>query len=147
MNNEYKKGCLVVFDSTLIKGSSPQKNNFYRCSELEQGSEKLYVLFPRTDVDKVKYIIETIMRIDILKNNRLSLLTQMSCILFELNYKLQLHDVRFSHKFEQMHKTARLEGKIKSELNEDYRRNLEKGLLYYDGDNWSSNHALSNPWK
>jgi len=147
MNNEYKKGCLVVFDSTLIKGSSPQKNNFYRCSELEPGLEKLYVLFPRTDVDKIEYLVEAIIRVDILKNNRLSLLTQMSCILYELNYKLQLHDVRFGHKFEQMHKEARREGKIKSELNEEYKRNLEKGLLYYDGENWSSKHAMSNPWK
>jgi len=147
MNNEYKKGCLVVFDSTLIKGSSPQKDNFYKCSELEPGSEKLYVLFPRTDVDKIEYLVEAIITVDILKNNRLSLLTQMSRILYELNYKLQLQDVRFSHKFEQMHKKARREGKIKSELNDEYKRNIEKGLLYYDGENWSSKRAISNPWK
>jgi len=147
MNNEYKKGCIVVFDSTLIKGSSPQQDNSYKCIELEPGSEKLYVLFPRTDVDKIKYLIEAIQQVDILKNNRLSLLTQQSRIIFEFNYKLELQDVRFSHTFEQMHNEARLEGKIKSELNEEYRSNLAKGLLYYDGKNWVSKHAMSNPWK
>jgi len=71
----------------------------------------------------------------------------LSRIFFELNYKLQLQDVRFSHAFEQIHKEARLEGKIKSELNEEYRKNLEKGLLYYDGENWVSQPTMNLRWK
>jgi len=146
MNNEYGKGCLVVFNPTKIKGGSPQ-SGYYKCKELEPGSEKCYILFPRTDVEIDKYPVESIITIDVLKNHRLSVLTQLSRIIYEFNYKLELQDVRFSHTFEQMHKEARLEGKIKSELNEEYRRNLEKGFLYYDGENWVSKHTTSNSWK
>jgi hypothetical protein len=46
-----------------------------------------------------------------------------------------------------MHKEARLEGKIKSELNEEYRSNLAKGLLYYDGVNWTSQPTMNIRWK
>lgn len=146
MNNEYGKGCLVVFNPTEIKGASPQ-SGYYKCKELEPGSEKCYILFPRTDVEIDKYPVEAIIKIDVLKNNRLSVTTQLSRIIYEFNYKLELQDVRFSHTFEQMHKEARLEGEIKSELNEEYRRNLEKGLLYYDGENWGSKPLMSNSWK
>ena len=146
LNNEFGKGCLVVFDPTEIKGGSPQ-SGYYKCKELEPGSEKYYILFPRTDVDIDKYPVESGITIDVLKNHRLSVLTSISRILYELNYKLELQDVRFSHKFEQMHKEARLKGEIKSELNEEYRSNLVEGLLYYDGKNWVSKPAMSNPWK
>ena len=146
MNNEYGKGCLVVFNPTEIKGASPQ-SDYYKCKELESGSEKCYILFPRTDVEIDKSPVESIITIDVLKNHRLSVITQLSRIIYEFNYKLELQDVRFSHTFEQMHKEARLEGKIKSELNEEYRSNLAKGLLYYDGENWISKHAMSNPWE
>ncbi len=135
MNNEYGKGCLVVFNPTEIKGASSQ-SGYYKCKELEPGSDKYYILFPRTDVEINKSPVESIMKIDVLKNHRLSALTQLSRIIYEFNYKLELQDVRFSHTFEQMHKEARLEGKIKSELNEEYRSNLAKGLLYYDDENW-----------
>jgi hypothetical protein len=146
MNNEYGKGCLVVFDTFETKGGSPQ-SGYYKCEELEPGSEKYYILFPRTDVDIDKRLVESIITIDVLKNHRLSNITQLNRIIYEFNYKLELQDVRFSHAFEQMHKEARLEGKIKSELNDEYRSNLAKGLLYYDGENWVSKHTMSNSWK
>jgi hypothetical protein len=145
-NNEFGKGCLVVFDPTKIKGGSPQ-SGYYKCKELAPGSEKYYILFPRTDVDIDKHPVESIISIDVLKNQRLSVLAGLSRIYYELNYKLEIQDVRFSHTFEQMHKEARLKGKIKNELNEEYRNNLAKGLLYYDGENWVSKPTMSNSWK
>jgi len=98
-------------------------------------------------VDIDKHPVESIISIDVLKNHRLSVLAGLSRIYYELNYKLEIQDVRFSHTFEQMHKEARLKGKIKSELNEEYRNNLAKGLLYYDGENWISKPTMSNSWK
>jgi hypothetical protein len=146
MNNEYGKGCLVVLEPTEIKGGSPQ-SGYYKCKELEPGSDKYYILFPRTDVEIDKSPVESIITIDVLKNHRLSVLTQLSRIIYEFNYKLELQDVRFSHTFEQMHKEARFKGEVKSELNDEYRSNLAEGLLYYDGENWVSKHTMSNPCK
>ncbi len=147
LNNEYEKGCLVVFDPNKIKGCSPQKNNRYKCKNLDQGSEKYYILFPRTDVDLLEHALEAIGYVDILKNSRLLLQTVQSRILFELNNNLELMNVRQSNAFIQMHRNAKREGKIDSNLIEEYWSNLAEDLLYYDGENWSSKHAMSNPWK
>lgn len=146
VNNEYGKGCLVVFDSALINGASPQSGD-YKCKELEPGSEKYYILFPRTDVDLIKSTVNYLANIDILENRLLSVTTGYTTIIFELNFNLELQTVQFSHTFEQLHKMALAEGKIKSELNEDYKKTLEDGLLYYDGENWTSKPEMSNPWQ
>jgi len=147
LNNEYEKGCLLVFDTKNIKGCSPQKKNRYKCKSLDQGSEKYYILFPRTDVDRVEHTLETISYVDILKNRHLLLQTWQSKILFELNNNLELINVRQSNRFIQMHRKAKREGRIDSNLNKEYWGNLAKGLLYYDGENWVSQPSMNLRWK
>jgi len=146
-NNEYKKGVLIVFDTAHINGSSPQTDEKSICKELKSGTEKYYILFPRTDVDILEAEVEAINIIDNLKNRRLSLLSLTSQILFELNYDLELEGITLSHAFRQKHKWARLEGKIKSEINEEYEQSLKEDLLYYDGNGWVSEPTMTAYWK
>ncbi|MFX0133499.1 MAG: hypothetical protein ACFFDN_07645 [Candidatus Hodarchaeota archaeon] len=146
MNNEYKKGCLIVFDSANIRGSSPQLNNYYKCRDLEEGSEIFYILIPRTDVGLMNEIYDVLPRVDILANHRISTMSGICLINFEFNYELELLDIRLSHTFERLHNKLLLEGKIKSELNrEEYRKKLSQGILYFDGKKWISQRAVSNP--
>jgi hypothetical protein len=145
-NNEYTKGSLIVFDPSLVRGCSPQ-SGYFRCEELEPGTEKYYLLFPRTDVDQHDHIIESMISIEVLSNNRMSLQAGASAIYFELNCNLEIEDVRLSHKFELMHKEALMEMKINSPLNSDYRENLAKGILYYDGSDWVSKPTMTAYWK
>jgi len=146
-NNEYKKGVLIVFDTAHINGGSPQTEEESICKELKPGKEKYYILFPRTDVDMLEAEVEAINIIDDLENRCLSLLSLAGFILFELNYDLELEGITFSHTFLQKHKQARLEGKIKSEINEEYEQSLKKGLLYYDGNDWVSEPTMTAYWK
>ena len=143
MNNEYDKACLVVFDPSHIQGSSPQKKAYYTCEELAQGSEKYYVLFPKTDLCLAYDHIEALATINVLNNQRLSVMNHICCLYFELNFNMEIQDVRTSDDFEVMHKNAVAEGKITSELNQEYLDNIGRGLLYYDGENWVSEPTMN----
>lgn len=129
-----------------MKGSSPQ-SEYYKCRELEPGTEKYHLLFPWTEVDKQKYLIDKIGCIDILKNRRLSLQTKKSNIYFELNFNFEVEDVRLSHSFELMHRKAVSENRVDSKLNQQYRENLAQGVLYYNGKKWVSEPTMTAYWK
>jgi hypothetical protein len=145
-NNEYRKGCLIVFDSSSIQGRSPNTGEF-RCEELDPGSEEYYILFPRTDVDLQEYPVEAIARIDILENHKLSVITAISSLIFELDYRLVPQDVIISHFFMQKHMTDLAAGKIKSAINEKYKQDLIKRVLYWDGQKWTNKPAVNLHWK
>jgi len=147
MNNEHGKASLIIFDSTSVNGSSPQNNPKYTCEELETGSQICYILFPRTEVDSIEHPQDNITEIDILDDDRIMVITKISTIIYIFNHDLRLEEARLSHTFKQKYKTYQLEGKIEKELNEEAcRRDLMNGLLYYDGKNWTSQYAMSNPW-
>lgn len=136
LNNEYARGCLVVFEASNLKGSSPQIKDEFRCFELGPGSEEFYILFPRTDYDIITYPVESIYRTDILASGQLLLTTAISKIIFVLNPDLTVNNIIFSHGFILFHDEAVRAGKLKSTLDEKYRENLFKGVLYYDGQGW-----------
>ncbi|MGD9347784.1 MAG: VCBS repeat-containing protein [Candidatus Aminicenantes bacterium] len=145
-NNEYGKACLIVFDSDQVKGCSPQHPD-YRCSELEDGMEKYYILFPRTEIDILESPVESIRTLEKLRNNRLSLRTTHSQIIYELDQNLILMDIRFSHAFEMKHKEALLEGRIRRTLDNEHRRLCEEGILYFNGKEWVPEPTMTNYWK
>jgi hypothetical protein len=138
LNNEYQKGCLVIFEADRIGGSSPQMRDEFRCPELDRGSEKYYILFLRTDVDIIAYPVEAVGGLNILKNMNISLTAAVSKIMYTLSPDLVMESVTFSHGFMQLHNEAVAEGKIKSTMDEKYRADIKNGILYYDGQGWTS---------
>jgi len=143
MNNEYKKAALIVFDSGRIDGASPQGSD-YKCSELPPGTENFYILFPRTDVDRLDNLLETLLRVELLRGGRVSVLTRYSNIFFELDHNLELKEIHISNSFELNHRNAVKMGRISSTLNEEYLNKLKNGLLYYDGTSWVSVPSKNN---
>ena len=138
MNDEYGTGSLAVFDSSDIRGSSPQTEG-YACKNCGAGSERYYLIFPRTDVDKILAPHkESFECIDILQDGRIQLQTSVSNIFFILDSQLRLLDVQGSDSFWLRHRELRAAGKISSELNDAYYENLKKGVLYWDGTQWTS---------
>ncbi len=147
MNNEYKKAVLIVVDSHRIEGASPQTGAF-KCESLPNGTEKYYILFPRTDADRSYYDHEATLQINVLNNKRLSALTYESFIYFEFSYELELLNIRLTNRFDLLHKKAVREGKIKDFTNEnEYKDSLMQGILYYDGQNWVSTPTMTSYWK
>lgn len=138
LNNEYAKGCLVVFDPSDIGGGSPQTNPEFTCRDMKAGTEKYYLLFPRTDVDLATYPMEAITKLYFENPQILSLTAGVSELIFVLNFNLVLEDVTISHAFMQKHREALLAGKIHSTLDDKYKKALKQGILYYDGKEWTT---------
>ena len=136
-NNEYRKPCLVVFDADRVSGCSPQSVDRFVSPGIPAGTQRAYVLFPRTDVSLSEFPAETAGRIEVLSNN-LIIVTMNSCrIIFELDFGLVPRFVRTSHPFEQLHKTALREGRVASVLDDAYFDALRRGILFWTGAGWS----------
>ena len=72
VNNEYRGGCLAVFDTRRISGASPQSGDF-ACREYEPGSELYYVTVPYADVSAaVGYVVDGFHYAFITGNDRIS---------------------------------------------------------------------------
>ncbi len=148
LNNEYGKGCLVVFDSACVRGSSPQLDSEYSCPDLGPGSEKFYILIPRTDVDINTYPVDSVIDLRLLKNNRLLVQTGLSRIFYEFDFGLALPDPpRSSHAFMLMHKEALRKGKVSSTLNGEYWKKLAQEVLYFDGKDWTPAPTMNLRWQ
>ena len=146
MNNEYIKGMIAVFDPGNISGCSPQIQDEYRFKDIDPGTERYYILFPRTDVDQADYLRENISIIDILDNERISALAKNSYLLFEFDFDLYIQAIHPSDSFRSAHKALRDQGKIDSELDDEYFERLKEGLLYFDGKQWVSHPSMRNSW-
>jgi hypothetical protein len=139
LNNEYGKGCLIVFDPQSIAGGSPQTSPEFRCRDIMRGTEEYYLLFPRSDVDLELNPVEAISEIYAEKPNILSLQTLVTGIYFILGFDLTVKDVTLSHGFMQMHHEALVSGKVNSDINDpSYKEALMNGILYYDGRGWTA---------
>jgi hypothetical protein len=145
-NNEYKKGCLVVFDGDQIHGGSPQKIEEYKCNNLKAGSEKYYILLPRTDIELINYAITSCGQINILESKNISvqIVDTKNYFIFDTDFEIQ--GVTITHTFAMMHKEAVRSGKINSTLNKQYKEDLKKGILYWNGYEWTTTPSMSNPW-
>ncbi|OGD20200.1 MAG: hypothetical protein A2W03_13350 [Candidatus Aminicenantes bacterium RBG_16_63_16] len=139
LNNEYERGCLIVFDPRAISGGSPQSKAEFTCRGVKPGTEEYYLLFPRTDVDIESHPVEAVGKIVAENPNILSLETAISGIYFILDFDLAVEDVTLSHGFMQKHHEALLAGKVHSSLDDPgYKEALIKGVLYYDGKGWTT---------
>ena len=136
INNEYGKGCLVVFDPGRIGGSSPQRQGSFICKNLAPGSELYYLLFPRTDMDLSQYPVESIKTIDPLRNGRFYLNALVSRIFFEISPALDAVYVHSSHRFQRQHAEAVRNGLVRSRLDPEYFERLRRGVLYWNGTDW-----------
>ena len=142
-NNEYGQGCLAVLEAGSLAGSSPHSSPAFRCPELQPGSERFYVLLPRTDVDLMEnYPVDAVITVDILDNRRIQAKTNLADIYYQFSLDFFDKEVILSHGFIQAHEKARLEGKIQSALNNEYEDNLIKGIRYWDGDKWSPDPVI-----
>jgi hypothetical protein len=149
MNNEFNCGSLVVFDTSQIRGTSPQTGR-YKCEELPRGSEIFYLLFPRTDLDETQRI-STIPSIQIDSSQTISCVTNFSKIYFNLDFRLELKDIQLSHSFDRLYSDAHTKGLIEGDLSSDaaresYKYELAQKLRYWDGKKWDLSLALANPW-
>jgi hypothetical protein len=139
LNNEYEKGCVVVFSGGRLDGRSPQSKDEFICRDLNPGSETYYLLFPLTDVEIAESVFESVGKISLLSGEKIQTEMLHSGIFYNLDYQLTVTGVTLSHSFRQLHNEAVKAGLVSSVLDDQYSRDLEKGFLYYDGRGWIPN--------
>ena len=79
----------------------------------------------------------------VLRNGQVQLCTAVSNIFFILDSQLRPLDIQGSDSFWLRHRELRAAGKIGSELNDAYYENLKKGVLYWDGTQWTSTPTMN----
>jgi hypothetical protein len=137
-NNEYRSGFLAVFKPDRIHGASPQFLDEYVCRGLEPGTQEFYVLLPRTDIDAVAIPQDAVGAIEVLKNDRISVVMLYSGVYYEFGFDFRTAEVRSGHRFEMLHARAAAEGKVKSVANEGYFKDLRDRIRFWGRNGWSA---------
>ncbi len=146
-NTEYKKGCVIVFDPFNIEGGSPQKEPYYSSKELKTGTEKFYLLFPRTEADLLKSVAESAAVIHILGNDLFKIRVGVSSIYFYINHQFEPTNIVLGHGFEKLHLEYFREGKVDNiEDNQVFIQNLLNNILYWNGKEWINKPSMSHSW-
>ena len=136
-NNESGKGCVIVLDPQNIGGGSPQKDPYTTIAALKTGTEKYYLLLPRTEVDILKSVTEAAVRIHILGNGLFEIVAGQSFINFYFNDKLEPKNIVLSHAFHNLHSEYLRKGEVDIIQDEQaYIQNLLNNVLYWNGKQW-----------
>lgn len=136
VNNEYRAGCLVVFDTRRIAGRSPQ-SGAYLCEGLEPGSELYYLIFPRTDVSEALGLYVSDMRLLDVTGNRWIKATSSLGLIFDLDFGLAPLQVTAGHGYVIQHERLVREGKVTSVIDDAYERAVLGGIRWWDGSAWA----------
>lgn len=143
-NNEYNKGCVIVFDSLEVFGGSPQEQPYYTCNSIKKGSEKYYILFPRTEIETLpKSCCFEVFRS---QNDRVRAVLAETALIYEFDPRFELKDILTSNVFDMQYEKGIKEGIFKNELKEDYLKKLATKIRYYNGKEWTSKPSLANYW-
>jgi len=136
-NNEYRSGVLAVFPADRVHGASPQSLDHYVCQGLDPGTQEYFVVLPRADVDIVDSYQDSVGAIEILKNNKISVLMCFSGIYYEFSFDFRTAEAISGHRFERLHALLAAEGKVKSVANDGYFRDLRDRIRFWGRNGWS----------
>ena len=142
VNNEYRGGCLIVFDTSDIRGSSPQSGEF-ACEGLGPGSMLYYVTVPYTDVSEASNLrVEGLRTLGITGNDWIETTTSNG-VRYDFDFGLACIQVDWGHGYESLHDDLVKAGKITSVLGEAYREMLRGGVRYWNGSAWTAKPAMN----
>jgi hypothetical protein len=132
VNNEYQGGCLAVFDTRHISGSSPQTGEF-ACEGLGPGSMLYYVTTPYTEVSKAeRFWVNGISFVEITQNDWIQL-SSGEGLIYAFDFGLKCLQVSGGHSFKLRHQDMVEAGKITSVIDDAYWQRLVEGIRWWNG--------------
>ncbi len=138
-NNEYRQGCLAVFNPMELRGCSPQRNPYYMRKDSQTGSELHYILFPRSQIDQtLNPVNEAINRVDALTNNVIEAEAAISGIIYQFDFDLRIQGVFASDYSELQYLKAKGMAGHFPGLGPDVMKKMGKAILYWDGHSFSA---------
>ena len=144
VNNEYARGCIVVFEGGRLSGGSPQEAPAYRWRDIGPGSEAAYILFPKTDVHAaIRKVGDPVNYFWVHEGDGLTAVTVEAQVFYDLDKTLALRNVGLGNDFKTLHERFRLEGKVSSVPDEAYRKALGESILYRTNGTWTARPAAA----
>ncbi|MBN1939266.1 MAG: hypothetical protein JW843_06760 [Candidatus Aminicenantes bacterium] len=144
LNNEYKKGCLIVLDPSEMNGASPQFDPTYKLNGIQPGNEEFYLLFPRSEIDSFLSDIPSISALESL-NDGFYLHSDPAQIVYTLNLRMDVVAVAASNPYESLYNRLRAEGQIHAPFDRNRVEDaLKKGILYWNGKEWVGHVARAD---
>ena len=137
VNNEYRGGCLIVFDTRNIAGGSPQTGDYF-CNEIGRGTMLFYVTTPFLDVSAGRgHPVEGLRLVEI-TNNRWIRTQNAPGLIYEFDFGLACVQVSWGNGFVMTHYELRRSGAVTRVLDEDYKKALRDDIRYWNGRDWSA---------
>ncbi len=139
-NSFYNRASLLVLDPRAMTGHSPvpEKDN---PPGIGQGTEKYYVLFPASDLEKLWLESNFANDIQTRESGLIDVVVYEQIpgsMAGELHYyfdsTMTCVRVSGSNSFIDMHQRMEAAGKITGKIDDQYYASLQRGVLYWDGD-------------
>ena len=139
VNNEYRSGCVAVFEAGRLWGYSPQQEEAFRTQDLSEGQQSAYILFPNSDVDAaIQQAGDPVNSFWIHEGDGLTAETCETQVIYDLDRALSCRKVTLSNTFRNYHDRFSREGKIHSVVNAAYEKALADSILYRESGKWTS---------
>ena len=137
VNNEYRGGCLMVFDPRHISGASPQSGEFF-CKGLGPGSMLYYITTPYTEVSRAHGDrVDGLREVDVTGNAWIRSMAGNGLI-YEFDFGLRCIQASWGNSFAMSYDELRRSGAVTSELGRAYSDELRDGIRYFDGTAWTA---------
>ncbi len=138
VNNEYRKGCVIVFRGGALRGGSPQTDAAYRCASLDPGTQTAYILFPTADFHK--YVGEqgdAVNHIWIHDGGGMTAMSTETEIYFDLDRRLACASASLSNFTRNLYAKLAREGVVQGPLDENLEKTLAGELVYFRQGAWA----------
>jgi hypothetical protein len=149
VNNGYNLASVAVIDPRRLQGHSPAPPA-YAPIGIADGSERYYILFPRTDLKKFAGgLRNTVMDIWFPNTGPFTVgvdepLGQERCpIIYSFDSKMRCVGADGHDSFVTLHRKLESEGKVSRKIGKEYYEELQHGVLYWDGERFV-NEPTSN---
>lgn len=138
-NNEYEKACMIALEPLEMSGQSPQTDSQFRAKGVGPGTEKAYVLFPRSPLDEDEpYPGESAAFVEILREGRIRIQTMLSGIVYELDNALAVISASSSRDFIMKYKQALVNKKSIPPLSGVFWEKQKSRTQIWNGLHWVS---------
>ncbi len=138
VNNEYRRGCVAIFEAGGLRGGSPQLEPAFRSPDIGAGGQAAYLLFPNTAVHEAsRREGDPVNHFWIHEGDGLTAMTTDTQVLYDLDRTLACRNVTLSNTFLNLYESFARKGMSLPVPDEAYRKTLESSLLKFQDGSWN----------
>jgi hypothetical protein len=152
-NNALDAACLAILDPRRIVGHSPLNHEFVP-DNLEAGTEKYYIIFPRTDLEtlsnhprNVAYELQVSGSASFHVGCQESFPEGGYAVFYEFDSSFRVRKAILSDDFVAFHRQMEAEGRLHKKLDEEYTSDLLKAVRYWDGEKFVPEPTMNRKYR